>query len=355
MEFDVTRMTKLGRKAAVAAVAAVLPLAALSACGGGSSSDDESTTLTVVSYGGPYQEAQNEAFFKAYMKENPSVKIVQDSPSDNAKLRAMVEAGKPQWDVVLLANDFGNDAQKEWLERIDYDVVDKELLLDGYADNYRVGADVEGTVVAYNEEAFDTAPSTWEDFFDTKKFPGKRAMNKFAAGGILEAALLADGVPQDQLYLLDVDRAIKKLDTIKDDIVWWDTAAQSQQLLESGEVAMGLVWVGRAADAGKTKPVAINWDAWLSQDAYWMVPKGTPNAKEAMKLISFMVSKEPQVKFTELSDYGTVNKEAAELPEVKKNPNRPSNHLDTQVVMDDDWWATNLEKVTEQFNAWLLK
>ena len=346
--------TRFPRRRTLSVVAAaVLPLMALAACGGGDS-DDATTTLTVASYGGPYQEAQAEAFFEPYMQANPDVKLVHDSPSDNAKLRAMVEAGKPQWDVVLLANDFGNESQGEWLEKIDYDVVDKGALLDGYAGTYRVGADVEGTVVAYREDKLDAAPSTWADFFDTKKFPGKRAVNKFAAGGILEAALLADGVAQDDLYPLDVDRALDKIDTIKKDIVWWDTAAQSQQLLESGEVTMGLVWVGRAADAGKTSPVKIEWQTWLSQDAYWMVPKGSPNAEEAMKLIAFMTTKDPQVDFTQLIDYGATNREAAEDETVRANPNRPSNHLDTQVPMDDEWWAENLEDVMETFNAWVL-
>lgn len=347
-----TKMTSRGGRTIAMIAATILPLALISACGADES--DGKTTLTVASYGGPYQDAQAKAFFEPYMKANPDVKIVQDSPSDNAKLRAMVDAGKPQWDVVLLANDFGNESQGKWLEPIDYDVVDKDALLDGYAGKYRAGADVEGTVLAYREDKLPQAPSSWADFFDTKKFPGKRAVNKFAAGGILEAALLADGVPQAELYPLDVDRALKKIDTIKDRIVWWDTAAQSQQLLESGEVTMGLVWVGRAIDAGKSSPVSVDWNTWLSQDAYWMVPKGTPNAEEAMKLIAYMVTKDPQVEFTQLIDYGTVNREAAEVESVRANPNRPSNHLDTQVPMDDEWWAENLEGVMETFNAWVL-
>lgn len=338
-----------------ATAAAVL---ALASCGSSSSSGaqdgDGEVVIRVASYGGPYQEAQSKAFFEPYMKDNPNVKIVQDSPSDNAKLRAMVESGNPQWDLVLLANDFGNEAQGKWLEEIDYTIVDKSKLLPNYAGKYRVGADVEGIVVAYRSDQLTEAPRTWQDFFDLKRFPGKRALNKFAAGGALEAALLADGVPQDRLYPLDVQRALRKLGTIRDSIVWWETAAQSQQLLESGEVSMAMVWVGRAADAGKVAPVKINWDTWLSQDAYWMVPKGAANAKEAMKLIDFMTDKEPQLEFMKLTPYGTVNAEAAEDPSVATDPNRPSNHLDTQVKMNDEWWAENLERTMEEFQAWLL-
>lgn len=310
--------------------------------------------LTVVSYGGSYQRAQATAMFEPYERLHPGLTIFQDSPSANAKLRVMVENGNPTWDVVLLANDFGNDAQAQWLEPIDYSVVDENALLPGYAGKYRVGADVEGTVMTVRTDR-GAAPNSLAEFFDTAKFPGKRALNKFAAGGILEAALLADGVTQDELYPLDVDRALRKLSTIRDSIVWWDTAAQSQQLIASGEAAMGLLWVGRATEAAKTAPVKLNWQSWISQDAYWMVPKGSPNKDAAMKLIQFMTSYQPQKQFSLLTGYGPVNREAADDPEVRANPDIPSNHISTRVTMNDAWWAANLDQVQGEFQAWLLQ
>ena len=59
------------------------------------------------------------------------------------------------------------------------------------------------------------ARSRWADLFDTAKIPGKRTFYKWSAPGVLEIALLADGVAPDKLYPLDLDRAFKKLDTIK--------------------------------------------------------------------------------------------------------------------------------------------
>lgn len=309
--------------------------------------------LTVVSYGGPYQKAQAEAFFDAYERAHPGQTIFQDSPSENAKLRVMVENGNPTWDVVLLANDFGNEAQAEWLEPIDYSIVDRAALLPGYAGKYRVGADVEGTVMTVRTDR--PAPSTMAEFFDTARFPGKRALNKFSAGGVLEAALLADGVTPEALYPLDVPRALRKLDSIRDSIVWWDTAAQSQQLMASGEATMGLVWVGRATAAAETAPVQINWDVWISQDAYWMVPKDSPNKEQAMKLIAFMTSYGPQKQFSLESGYGPVNAQAAADPEVRANPDVPSNHLATRVTMNDQWWSENLDTVQREFQSWLLQ
>ncbi|MBO1900972.1 ABC transporter substrate-binding protein [Leucobacter weissii] len=327
---------------------------ALSACsGGGSDGGSGGDSLTVVSYGGPYQEAQSEAFFQPFTAES-GIEVVEDSPTDYAQLRSMVDTGRPTWDLVLVANDFGTTADADYLEPVDYDAVDRDQLIPGAAQEYRVAADIEATVLAYRSDEYSEAPATWEDLFDTERFPGKRLFNKLVSGGVLEAALLADGVAPEELFPLDIDRALAKLDTIKDDIVWWETSAQSQQLLASGEASIGLVWVGRAVDAGKEAPVGINWDSWLQVDAYWVIPKGAPNAAAAQQALGFLLQEDPQVAFAGLSDYGPVNAAAAEDPEVRQNENRPTNHLDTQVAVDDEWWGANQQETDRKFQEWLL-
>ena len=336
-----------------AAVAAAAALALTGCSGAGGNADGESNTVTVVSYGGPYQEAQSEAFFKPFSEES-GIEVIEDSPTDYAQLRSMVESERPTWDLVLVANDFGTASDAEYLEKIDYDQIDADALIPGAAQEYRVAADIEATVVAYRTDAFNGQPSTWADLFDTEKFPGKRMFNKLVSGGVIEAALLADGVAPEDLFPLDVDRALAKLDTIKDDIVWWETSAQSQQLLASGEAAIGLAWVGRAVDAGKEAPVGISWDAWLQVDAYWVIPKGAPNADNAQKLLASLLQEEPQVKFTELSDYGPANAAAAANPQATENENRPTNHLDTQIQIDDEWWGENSQAIDKKFQEWLL-
>lgn len=336
-----------------ATVAAALTLAA---CSSGSDPNGNSVSdgsLTVVSYGGPYQEAQSEAFFQPFAAET-GIQITEDSPTDYAQLRSMVESGRPTWDLALVANDFGTSSDAQYLEPIDYKIIDADALIPNAAQEYRVAADIEATVVAYRSDAFDGQPDSWADLFDTQKFPGKRMFNKLVSGGALEAALLADGVAPDDLFPLDVDRALAKLDTIKDDIVWWETSAQSQQLLASGEAAIGLAWVGRAVDAGKEAPVAINWNSWLQVDAFWVIPKGAPGADNAQKLLASLLQEAPQIRFTELSDYGPANAAAAANSAVQENPNRPTNHLATQVGIDDEWWGENSKAVDQKFQEWLL-
>ncbi|MFD1210714.1 ABC transporter substrate-binding protein [Arthrobacter sp. GCM10027362] len=315
------------------------------------------TTLTVLDYGGPYQQAHEKEYF-APCAEELGVNIKTDEPTDFSKIRTAVEANNVPWDVVNFTNDFGSDAAGgDYLEPIDYSIVDKSQLVDGYADKYRVGSDIEATVVAYNTDKISGTPHSFADLFDTKTFPGKRTFYRSVSSGVLEAALIADGVAPKDLYPLDLDRAFAKLDTIKKDIIWWETGAASQSMLASGEAAMGLVWVGRAVDAAKTDgaPVKVSYDQWLQIDDYWGIPKGAKNAELSNKLINCMNDKKKQVAWSQLMVYGPVNKEAAKDPTVTSEVNRPTNHLEKQIKVDDDYWAANYAKIAERFNDWIAQ
>lgn len=313
------------------------------------------TTLTISSYGGVYQEAQSASYFQPFMAQNPDIKIVEDMASSNAKLKAMVETGNVTLDLVLTDDSFGLDADAKWLEPIDYSIVDRSKFIEGAAGTYRVASDIEATVIAYNAEEFGgKAPEGFADFFDTAKFPGSRAVWKYAASGIFEAALMADGVKVEELYPLDVERALKKLDTIKADIVWWDSGSQSEQLLASGEATMGLVWVGRAVSVAD-KGIKIDWTDWTSQTGYWVVPKGTKNKQAAMRAIDFFTEPAQQVAFTKYMPYGPSNRNALESVDARFKGSLPTDHLDTRVLMNADWWAENGAKVDLRFQEWLLQ
>jgi putative spermidine/putrescine transport system substrate-binding protein len=313
------------------------------------------SSITVSSYGGGYQEAQTKAYFDPFMAAHPDIKIVQDSSTSNAKLKAMVETGTVTLDVMVSDDSFGLDSDAEWLEPIDYSIIDRSKFIEGAAGTYRVAADIEGTVLAYNAKEYgDQAPNGFADFFDTKKFPGMRAVWKYAASGIFEAALLADGVKPEDLYPIDVERALKKLDTIKDEIVWWETGAQSEQLLSSGEASMGLVWVSRAL-SGAEKGIKIDWTNWTSQTGYWIVPKGTKNKEAAMKAINFFTEPAQQIAFTAYMPYGPSNKHAVDGVLDTFKGNLPTDHLGNRVLMDANWWAQNGSKVDLRFQEWLLQ
>jgi putative spermidine/putrescine transport system substrate-binding protein len=201
----------------------------LGTCGCGGGGDSAGEGLIFTSSGSDYQKAQTKAWLKPFSKET-GTEIRQDSPTDYAKIQSMVENKQVTWDMVNVSNDFGLKTTADLLEPLDYSVIDKEPILEGYASEYRVACMLYANILAYNTEQVDGTPSSWADLFDTQKVPGERGFRK-SPSETLEVALLGDGVPPENLYPLDVDRALNKLDTIKDQIVWWETGGHLQQQL----------------------------------------------------------------------------------------------------------------------------
>src|SRR5690606_21058132 len=123
-------------------------------------------------------------------------------------------------------------------------------------------------VLAYDAKRLAEAPSSWADFWDVKKFPGKRGLRK-SAKYTLEAALLADGVARKDLYKVlgtaeGVSRAFAKLDEIKPYIQWWEAGAQPPQWLVAGDVVMSAAYNGRVAVAQREgASLSIVWDGSL--------------------------------------------------------------------------------------------
>ena len=147
-------------------------------CGGDGSGGEE---LVFTSSGSSYQRAQTKAWLKPYSKEAGTT-IRQDSPTDYARLQSMVENNQVIWDVVNVSNDFGLQSTADLLEPLDYSVIDKEPILEGYASEYRIACMLYANTLAYNTEQIDGTTSTWADLFDTQKFPGQRDFRKSPSG-----------------------------------------------------------------------------------------------------------------------------------------------------------------------------
>ncbi len=314
------------------------------------------TTLTIASYGGAYQKAQRTGWFEPYAAAT-GVKFAESEDSANATIQSQVESGQVTWDAVDVGNDFGLDANANLLEPLDFNVIPGSEVIPGFASKYRVADITYGVVLAYRTDKVNgQVPQGWADFFDLQKFPGKRGIYDYSAGGVFEIALMADGVAPKDLYPLDIPRALKKLDTIKDSIVWWPGGAKSQELIGSGEVAMSLMWNGRAWSAKHTdnKPVEIQWNQQLLTADYWVIPKGTPNKDAAMNFIAWTICKQNNAAPSNSIPYGPTNTLA------KANPDKvadlaASNINDTTAYFDDAWLVANAKMLDDQFNAWKTK
>jgi putative spermidine/putrescine transport system substrate-binding protein len=312
--------------------------------------------MVFTSWGGTTQEAQTKSWAEPFATES-GIKVLQDGPTDYGKLKAMVDSGNVSWDVVDVEMDFAIKAAKDGLlEPIDFNVVSKADLDPRFTTDHAVGSFYYSFVLAWNKGAVSGEPASWVDMFDLAKFPGKRTFYKWSAPGVIEIALLADGVPADKLYPLDLDRAFKKLDTIKSEIVWWSSGAQSQQLIASGEATFGQLWNGRVfALQEEGADVGVSWNQNMTAADVLVVPKGSKNKNLAMKFLAAATSPKGQASFAEASGYAPINTAAkAEMPaEVVKS--LPDAYVDGQINLDMNYWAENRDAIAERWYAWQAK
>jgi putative spermidine/putrescine transport system substrate-binding protein len=320
--------------------------------------DLKGKTVVFASWGGAYQDAEKASYCDPFAKAT-GAKVLQDGPMNAAKFRTMIESGAPDWDVADITIDFLYAGIGDQLfEKIDKSIVDTSRLDSRFVNDYGIGCIVWSNNLGYSTKAFPgkDVPRSWADVFDLKRFPGKRAFGDNVVA-TLEAALLGDGVAPAQLYPLDVERALRKLDTIKSQTVFWSTNSQAQQLFVDGEVAMGLILNGRAYDAAKKgAPIAISWEQNIQSVDYLVVPRGSKNREAAMKLIDVMTLPENQAKLANMIAYAPTNPAAfAGIdPQIAPWLSTEPDNVKQGFLINAEYWRDNLKKLQERWTAWKL-
>lgn len=316
-------------------------------------------TLTISSWGGAYQKAQRQAWFDVVEKEL-NIKIKEDTTSGIADVRAQVASGRPTWDLVQQGNYSCAILDKEGkVEKLDPKILAMEGIPASMKGEGWISNLVYSAALAWNDGKYKTnKPTGWSDMWDLKKFPGGRTLRRSPVYN-LEAALIADGVPVDKLYPLDVDRALKKLKEIRKDVtVWWASGAQSAQVLKDGEVDMALIWNGRAQDLAKAgEAISLTFNQQMLLTDCWVVPKGAPNKDLAMKAIEIMNRPEVQARIALYINYGPANAKAYDTGIIKPEvaaalPSAPEN-AKKGFVLDANYWAANLDEMTKKFDLFI--
>jgi putative spermidine/putrescine transport system substrate-binding protein len=341
--------------------ASVVALASLAATAA------QARDLTVVSFGGALQDAVRNAFIRPFTAKTGTPVTEDTYDGALSKISAQVEAKSLKWDVVdVESNELIQGCQEGYFERLDWSKIgNKPDLLPAAIETSPCGAGylTGATVLAYDSARLAEGPKTWGDFWDVKKFPGRRGM-RFSPKWTLEFALIADGVPPAQVYEAlsapgGVDRAFRKLDQIKPHIAWWKLGAESIQLLASGEVAMTAAYNGRvvAANRGESRKFKMVWEAGsIYFMDYFVIVKGSPNADQAHKFISFALSPENQREMPKHVGYGPTNVKAyqgmseelsAELPTTER--------LKSSTFRHDQFWLDHGDELTQRFNVWAAR
>ncbi len=334
--------------------------------------------INVMSWGGAYTKSQVEAYGKPFTKETGIKVNWIDADNPATPIKAQVEAGNVSIDVADVEySDAVRLCDEGLLEEIDHAMLppapdgtpaDKDFI-PGALTDCGVANIVWSTVVAYNKKNVDGAPQSIADFFDTEKFPGKRGLRKSAKAN-LEMALMADGVPADQVYDLlntpeGVERAFRKLDTIKDDIVWWEAGAQPPQLLADGEVVMSTAYNGRIFNAAVSEgqPLEIMWDGQILDFDLFVIPKGAPNKENAMKFVAFATDTKRLADQASWISYGPARKSSSALVgkfmdgKTDMGPHMPTapENMKNALVNDYEFWVDHDAELNERFNAWLAQ
>lgn len=319
---------------------------------------------------GTWQKAMVEAYYKPFTKAT-GIEVEVHSELNLGQKRAMMETKRPVDIIGGAPSDVVIMAEKDWLEPIDYSVFRKEDLeviepVDRakFALYFIYWAEVMGyRTDVYSEE---NHPKTWAEFWDTNRFPGPRSLGDPSWTYSFEFALLADGVPIEKLYPLDIDRGYKSLSRIREHVsAWWGkSAAIPAQMLNDKEIFLCSVANGRMNEPIQAgAPLAIEWNQGMLYHTCYSVPKGAPNKENAMKLLAYVARPQPQAEFARWIPYGPTNPKAYDFiePELAKIlPSYPE-YRKKMFVKDESWWMTktpsgktNRELIVEKWEEWKI-
>jgi len=359
---------------------------ALTVAAGIASAQEMANDMTLVSWGGAYQASQQKAYAEPYMEMNSDVSIVWDESSNEAvaKLRAMNEAGNITWDLVdVVASDALRLCDEGLAMEIDHDEAlepapDGTDASDDFGDlivsDCFIPQIVYSTTFGYRTDMVPDGvepPNDICDVFDVETYPGNRSLEKRPINN-MEWALLCDGVAKDEVYdVLATDegqqRALDKLDTIKDDVIWWSAGADTPQLLADGEVFMGSTYNGRLFSAieEQDQPIGMMWDAQVFDLDGWIVPTGLSEERLArvMDFLRFATDTQRLADQAKYISYGPARESSAPLvgehaelgiemaPHMPTDPNNAANTF----LYNYEFWADYRDDIDAKFQSWLAQ
>jgi len=310
--------------------------------------------VVVVNWGGDAAKHFTTAWLDPFTRDTGIRTVMDGSGPSEGKMKAMVDSRRVTWDVVDTGSGTVLQIGSRYFEPIDYSIVDRTKVPQGFAWEFGIANYLFSYVLAYDRSKFrDKVPTSWADFFNFRDFPGKRTIRKDIQG-TLEVALMGDGVPKEQLYPIDVRRALNKLRQHKNDIIFWPSGADSQTLLREGEVSMGSLWNTRvnALVRDTNERITWTWNQGILCPGVWSIMKGSPAGRElSSRFIASTQIPERQVELFKLFGNGPANAAAAPLVPsdlVRFSPGAPVNAAQ-QVQIQAEWYGENQTRVNDMF------
>jgi len=327
---------------------------------GGRAVQADPKVLNIAAFGGVINDYLIKVFAEPYEAQT-GVKVNFGTGASLAL--AKLQRAPAQWDIVLLSGaEYIEAVEQKIIVPYDYNIIGSANMPPDYKQPYGVKFSLFLFVMAWDKRVIPDGrePQSWADFWDTNRYKGKRSLyTNLSDGSTLEAALLADGVPLDKLYPLDVDRALRSLERLgRENITWYTTNQEPIQHLTSGASPLADCFNGRVIIANKA-------GAQLGFTAAYSAVSGNPycvleasaNKQEAFRFLDFMLnSPKADADYITLTNYAIPNNEAlAMLPQSVLDILPTSPKLKDKVfIKDDAWWGANLTKTTAKFKEWQL-
>lgn len=348
------------------------------------SSYSNAEKVTIVSWGGAYTEMQRlgPADY-AEKKTGIKTKFV-DYSGGLSELRTQKKSKRIKWDIMdVFANDTIDGCKEGLFHKFDFDkdfapapdgTPASKDFIKSMPSKCAVGNILYSWTWGYNTNNFGSDPKTIEDFFDTKKFPGKRALYEGALTN-LEIALAADGVRPgnggENIYkILETNegrkRALYKINDLCADpqggCIFWSKGAEPAEFLSSGKVVMSTAWNGRLFNAElEGEPIKQVWDAQIIDYEYFVLVKNGPNYKngKALKILREMTSTAGGASQLKYIAYAPWRRSAIDfvkdrepyfkdgktnmLPQMSTSPQNTKNF----VLLDPNFWSENSNTINK--------
>jgi putative spermidine/putrescine transport system substrate-binding protein len=346
-----TYLSRLGAAACLILVAACSSPATES--GGGPAGAGENT-LVIASWGGRFTETTQQFLATPFKDETGiDVQIVDVPGTQVTQLQAQRKAGQMRWDVM------------DSLGAGDAFVLEREGLVKPLTEQQKaayveaLGADKVsdfgftyanlGYIIVCNDNA-ERCPATVPEFFDVQNFPGARALPGASPSQMTSILAEAAGVKLPQ----NVDTLLEPLQRIKPSVkVFYTSGDQQEQLIRQGEVAMIIMYSGRAYNVqdGGT-PVTINW-AGTYDPGYTAAVVDAPHPEAAQRFMDWVVQHpEAQAKWAEQMQYSVPSPKALQmLPAeiAERLADYPANY-EKLGQQDFPWYVDNKAAIDQRLN-----
>jgi putative spermidine/putrescine transport system substrate-binding protein len=314
-------------------------------------------TLTWASTGGQFQEDEKNALQVPFTAKT-GTNFVNVSPAEQAQVRTMVTAGKTIWDLANMSWIYAGANCGELFEKLDDPALDRSTFPPGTTGDCFVPTYRYANIFSFNADMFPgEKPSSIKDFFDVARFPGKRVVYDYPKAGLFEAALVADGVPPDQVYPLDLDRAFRKIDTIKGSIVFAPSYGAIQQMMVDKQASMVLTVTARSIVSAQSGANLVPvWDFNTTDIGALVIPKGTPNKALAQQMLAFVTEPEQSIAYAKLTGTAParpdVDLESVGYTDQQKKFNAFLPDRGTTIEQDKQWWIDNTDALVSRWTSW---